>query len=197
MRPRLRCLGSGSPDVGCETSVPGRHRAAPRVALGASCQLPLLGSRGCRPSLTHRHTNPVQARSLRHAFLPCLCPPHHARFLPASPCPARPSFGALSPRFHGLHRRRFQVDIRAHLGQWAGKACPTLRCRPEVSPLFPRSFLAAGSHNSGISKRTSPQFPVSPAPSWSPGQAGRQRPSQSPLQGHGSSVGIFFNRLFF
>lgn len=47
MRPELQSVsGLRVPDVGCETSVPGRHRAAPRVALGVSCQLPLLGSHG-------------------------------------------------------------------------------------------------------------------------------------------------------
>lgn len=121
--------------MGCGTSVPGRHLPAPRVASGCLLRASTPGKSlftGC--PLTHRRTNPVQAHSLRHAFLRA-CPHPPARFLPASPCPVRPSFGVLSLCFHVLHHHPFPDGCLCPPGSGQGKPAPTLHCRLK-SPLF-------------------------------------------------------------
>lgn len=182
MRPELRSVsGLRVPDVGCGTSVPGRHRAAPHVASG--CLLPASTpgkSRIMGRPLTHRHTNPIQARSLRHAFPPCLCPPPPppGTLSPSISLPRHPSFGALSLRFHGLHRHPFPGRCPCPPGSGQGKPAPKLRCCLK-SPHFTQ-LPGSGFTLPGISKHNA-QFPVLPAPSWSPQTGGQPRPSQSPL----------------
>lgn len=100
------------------------------------------------------------------AHKPSSSPFSQARFpampVPTPPCtlspsislPRRPSFGALSLRFHGLHRHPFPGGCPCPPGSGQGKPAPTLRCRLK-SPLFTQ-LPGSGFTQPGISKHKPP-----------------------------------------
>lgn len=198
MRPELRSVsGLRVPDVGCGTSVPGRHRAAPHVASG--CLLPASTpgkSRIMGRPLTHRHTNPIQARSLRHAFPPCLCPPlpPGQAFSQHLLAPPPLLWGAESP-FPRAASSPVSRQVSVPTRQRAGKACPQAALPSEVSALHAASWQRVHAAGDLKAQRAVPSLACSFLEP--PDRRAAEAQPVTSLQGPGSSAGIFFKRLFF
>ena len=165
--------------MGCGTSVPGRHLPAPRVASGCLLRASTPGKSWFtgRP-LTHRRTNPVQAHSLRHAFLHA-CPHPPSTLSPSIPLPLPPLLWGAESLFSrpasSPVSRRMSVPTR----QRAGKACPHAALPPEVSALHAGSwYQVRPARGLKAQARISQSCLLLPG---APGLKSRQRPSQSPL----------------